>query len=546
MKKQNKKSEDGLGLLSIVWIGFNFIAGITCATAFKKLVWDATPGEGANVGLNLLWIDVLEGTIAFICAWSFAKLVRVHPTANGGLSQYARTGFGKYWGLVGGLLNYMSLPLIVSTMVVSTLKSNCGDGSINLVAQWGDWSELYLDLIGLAVFLISVGIVFLGVKKYKYFSNIVGVLGWILMIGIIIFAIGAFAFNGMSSINFLAKNAPLSNVSGKSFANTFVAIFFSFAGIETFITSGQTIKDRAKNMPIGISLIMIFVTAFYVIFTFLVIGACTLSETTDFGSNGAISIFGTWDIKFDTAGNFQNAGAWLVIILTLVIRFNSLVNINMFGGLTLEPLAKQGFVSKRIAEQSEKTGLPWRALLITALVYLITIILFLFIPDIIHGVTGDPSPFTYAILASVSSIVMISIYVLSIATCLKQYFTKKMKLNIVEVIAFILVLGFMGFLIVMYFWTEIVDNYAAGTTQTIISATIQLIFILSIVATSFGLFYGFHKKYLAELQQNDKATYQEIIDYEKETYRLVEPQDGGVFHHKEQKNQKLKEGIEEN
>src|SRR5699024_6306091 len=122
------------------------------------------------------------------------------------------------------------------------------------------------------------------------------------------------------------------------------------------------------------------------------------------------------------------------------MRFNSMVNITMCGGMTLEPFAKQGFVTTKIAKQDEKTGLPFNAILVTIAIYAITSLLFLIIPDIIHGITNQESPFTYKILGSVTSIILISIYILAIVTCLYQGFKKHIHLHIVEYIAFIAVL----------------------------------------------------------------------------------------------------------
>jgi amino acid transporter len=157
MEKNNK--QDGLGLLSVIWIGFNFIAGITFACAFSSLVWNGEKG----LGLNILWVDIIEGVIAFVCAWSFAKLVSYHPMANGGLSQYARTSFGKYWGLIGGLLNYMSLPLIASTMFcLKPFRTNFGPGSAVKLAgkNEGVFSSLYLDLMGFCGLYFGCGCCF--------------------------------------------------------------------------------------------------------------------------------------------------------------------------------------------------------------------------------------------------------------------------------------------------------------------------------------------------------------------------------------------------
>jgi hypothetical protein len=217
------------------------------------------------------------------------------------------------------------------------------------------------------------------------------------------------------------------------------------------------------------------------------------------------------------------------------MRFGSLINITMFGGLTLEPLARQGYVTSGVATPSAKTGLPVKAILITIGIFAITAALFLFLPDIVQGITNSPSPFDYSSLAGVASIVMIGIYTLSIVTCLVQGFKKNIKLHIIEYIGFFATLAFIGFLLVMYFWTSIIDGYTVGGTQGIVAATIQLLYICSIFAVGCGLYFGYHKKFLRQIE-NDAAAKKELIEYEK-VFTIITPEQTGLFN-KTEKEQK--------
>jgi hypothetical protein len=140
------------------------------------------------------------------------------------------------------------------------------------------------------------------------------------------------------------------------------------------------------------------------------------------------------------------------------------------------------YVTSGVATPSAKTGLPVKAILITIGIFAITAALFLFLPDIVQGITNSPSPFDYSSLAGVASIVMIGIYTLSIVTCLVQGFKKNIKLHIIEYIGFFATLAFIGFLLVMYFWTSIIDGYTVGGTQGIVAAhysiTVHLLYFL--------------------------------------------------------------------
>lgn len=510
MKIKNKE----LNLFSITWMGFSFIAGITFTASFTTIL-----GKD-SVGGHIYWIFALEGLIAFMCAWAFGKLVQVHPQANGGGSQYARTAFGKFWGLLMGMLNYSVIPLVGMNLLVSMVRQNFDGGAVDLVGfkngvftgSWGSWGSLYLDIIAFGLFIFASTVIFFGIRKYKVVGVAVGYITWTLTLLLMILGLVAGGLNlfGSNPNNGLLNHTAGIKLGFKNFSSAFTTCFLAYGGIETFITTGKNIKNRSKNVPLAIIIILIATTLFYIIFTLIIMFAVT----GDFKGNPNLQIF-------ENLSNnviIKKFGVWMIIACTLLMRFNSSLQLTLFGGSTLEPLAKQRFIPKKL-EKENGENVPINGVITTIIISILTSVLFIFIPDIIQGVTGKSTPFDYATLASAASIVLISIYYLIIPVVLVQGFRKKIKLKIWEYIGWILTMGVLTFIIVMYFidlFSTLANPYKDGVflIQPVLASTFQLVYLFAIILVALYLYFVYHKKQMKLLSTN-KEELEKLQEYEK-------------------------------
>ncbi|AHI53203.1 APC family permease [Spiroplasma culicicola] len=498
-----KTKSEQLSLFNIIWIGFCFIAGITFTASFAAILGND------GVGLHIYWIFAVIGVIAFMCAWSFGKLVQVHPEANGGGSQYTRVAFGKFWGLVMGLLNYAVIPVIGMALLVSMIRANFDGGEFNLVGykdgewgQWGSWGSLYLDLISYALYIFAITIIFLGLKKYKIFSTIIGYSTWGLTIILMIFGLVG------GSMNLIDGNNGFEHQQGAqlgfdNFASTFTTCFFAFCGIETFITTGKNIKDRNKNMPIAIIVILILTTLFYIIFTAIIM----MAVTVDFEGNPNMQIFDAFNNDF-----LKTFGPILVVVCTILMRFNSSLQITLFGGATLEPLASQKMLPGALNREN-KDNIPVAGVLATGSLFTFTFILFILIPDLIQGFRGEPTPFNYGTLASCASIILISIYLLIIAVVMVQGMRKNIKVRVWEYIAWTLTTIFLIFILAL--WAKgVVEGFISKELTSIIAGAFQLFYLVLIACAAIGIYFGYHKKQMVKIQEN-KEELNKLQEYEK-------------------------------
>ncbi|ASP27944.1 putative permease [Spiroplasma corruscae] len=501
-----KTKKDQVGLPSLIWIGVSFIAGITFTASFSTVV---ASNEADGVGIHILWIFILEGAVAFMCAWAFAKLVKYHPQANGGGSQYVRTAFGKFWGLLMGIMNYSVVPLIGMGLIVSMVRQNFDGGDNNLVGynkdgswgSWGPWGSLYLDLIAFGLYMFAGTIIFFGIKKYKYVSVVIAYLTWGITISIMIFGLAAGFTSESSGLDYYISNSKLSF---GSFSKTFTTVFFAFAGIETFISTGKNIKKRSRNMPIAIIVIMIVTTIFYILFSLIIMFAVN----DRFIGNPNLQVFKKFDSRF-----LQNFGPWLIIICTVLMRFNSSLQVTLFGGAVLEPLSSQRFISKKFKKEN-KENVPVAGVITTILIISITGFFFLFIPDIVQGTIKQPSPFNYGTIANVASILLLSIYYLVIPTAIVQGIRKKIKVRIWEYVGWCITMLLLTFFFVMYFTDLLKGFMKSNDIQSILSSSFQLIYIFSLIVITLLLYFVYNKKVLEKIKDNE-IEMKELEEYEK-------------------------------
>ncbi|ALD66754.1 APC family permease [Spiroplasma cantharicola] len=521
-----KTRKEQLGLFSIIWIGFTFIAGITFTASFSQIV---LVGDGKNpeqgIGLHIIWLFLVEGLIAFMCAWAFAKLVKYHPQANGGGSQYVRTAFGKFWGLLIGFINYSVIPVIGMALIVTMIRANFGpleDGQNGLwlvgqdakgqYGKFGEWGNLYLDLIAFALYIFAATIIFFGIKKYKYVGLIIGYMTWGMTLLLMIFGITA-GFMNLSVGNNPFDAYKDQKLTMNGFTNAFTTCFFAFCGIETFISTGKNIKNRAKNMPIAIIVIMIAITIFYIVF----------STITMFAVGGPFT--GNPNSQLFPENNFlRTFGPTLVIICTILMRFNSSLQITLFGGSTLEPLSSQGYISP-IFRKENKENVPVAGVLATMGLFVICAIMFLFIPDIIEGATKSPSPLNYGTIASCASILLIAIYGIIIPVVLVQGFKKKIKVQIWEYIAWFITLAFLMVILVWYFkgladvFANPKDENGKLLVQNLVSSIFQLVYFGGIVIWAVLQYFLYYKKKMKKMDPNSEMG--KVISEYENFFRLL-------------------------
>lgn len=496
----NQDSHKRLSLKEFVWLGFNYAVGIGFIGNFAIL---SNIGKHNSIGINAIWVYLLIGFVAGNCAWAFAKLSRIHNADNnGGAYIYVRTTFGRFLGWLVGFMQYACLPFVVTIQVMMLIKGTFSPEFISngqpqwYSANWGPFSDLYLDLIGIFIYMTSASVIFGGIKLYKKIAHTTSIIKWITAGFLIVAGFSLAVTNGSENWNHWTTNSTFSLA---GFMNTFTSCFFFFAGFEIFATAGKNVNNPEKNIGKGITLIMIIMTVFYV-----VISLIFFLGYKSFVQNMNMGAWSSFESKVILYG-----GPIIMIISGLALKINIAMQNALYGATTLQPLSKEGYISDKLF-QLNKDGIPVKAAVINLIVTSIMLVLWLVIPDLIRGIwlVAHPdleysSAFNVANLSSAFSVITMFIYIMVLITALKLGLDKNLKLNWYEKITFPLVLVTLGLMFIWHYYSIIHDAVIAIDSSAVVAMIIELIFIIGNVAFAIIWYFGYYcKKYNLRLKTN--------------------------------------------
>ncbi|WP_425379635.1 APC family permease [Spiroplasma endosymbiont of Stenodema calcarata] len=506
MKKQKRTTVESkkFNLPELVWLGFNYTCGIAFTSVYATMMFSEADQTGQFLGMNMIWIFLVGGLVAGTCAWAFNKLSQVHPAGNGASYIYVRTNFGKFWGWLISFLQYTTLPIIVTSQIVSMVRLNfVGSGTfLDTKGLLGNWANLIWDGIGIVVYMLVSCSLFLGMRLLKRYLNASSYIKWGSTVLLIIALITLFAINGTSAwdVNASSKYTTLTST---NFSIAFTSCFFFFLGFETYATIGKNVRNPERNIGRSIIWTMTLAIIFYVLITILMLGAIAGSFT----NNPNLQIFrllgkhvGQW---------VYYVGVIIMLICTISLKANAGMQNALYSGAILEPFAIEGLMPSKYQELN-KDGIPFKASFLNLIITFIFAMIWLFIPDIIQGATGGNAVFSYAAITGEASLIMIIIYSFVIMVALKLGFTKKMRVKVWEMIAWSLALIFLIWQFVQFF-VDLGRSYdsaisdlntdASKSIATIVSNTLQVVYIIGMITFAIIWYYTYYwKKYQARLK----------------------------------------------
>ncbi|AKM54247.1 transmembrane protein permease [Spiroplasma eriocheiris] len=514
MVKQKKETKK-FSLADFVWLGFNYTVGIGFIGNFAIL---SNINQPDSIGIHVIWLFAVEGLIAGICAWAFAKMARVHHSDNNGASYiYVRTSFGKFWGIFIAFMQYISLPFLITIQVMMLIRGTFGadwistvnpDGSVTVpwyAADWGAFGDLWLDLIGIVIYMSAALVIFGGMKLYKKLASGTGVIKWITAGFLILAGLVLACQNGGDNLSYWSQNSKFS-LGG--FVKAFNSCFFFFAGFEVFSTAGRNISKPEKNISRGIILIMLISTIFYIVISIIFFAAFN-----EFVQNMNM---GSWN-KFSNKVILYG-GPIIMILSAFALKMNVAMQNALYGGTSLQPLSKEGFLPDRLRKLN-KDGLPVRASLLNLTITALMIFIWLAIPDIVKGASLThqfgfmctveqamtyKQPFDISSLTEASSAITIFIYGMVVAVTLKLAATKKVKMQVWEWVAFPIIIVILAFAFAWHYYSLISGVVTAKGDEFeshLIGTVIELAFVGS--SAGFGTLWYFtyyRHKYLKRMQ----------------------------------------------
>lgn len=550
MGKQNKKlNSHKFTLRQFIWNGFNLTVAVSFLGSLYLLADAGKDNTGTKLGWHMIWIFALMSIIVAICAFAFAKLSRYHKQDNnGGAYIYTRGAFGKFIGFLVGTLNYVIVPMVFSNQILMFIKANFDKSfsvpANNSVVGWSDanawwsnwtthlgsWGNLFYDAVGVLLVVGFSLFAFFGSKLYKKAGKATLFIKWITSGFFILFAIIAIFLpatsgSGMSGATNAKSWTSNSHFSFDGFAKAFTACFYYFTGFEVFATAGENLEEPEKNLSKGIIWVVVLSGLFYTGLTTIYMLAVAQGNTTQNINTGF------WAILYNQQSWLKWllwAGPAIMIVSTIVMRGNTVAQMSLYGGTTLQPLSKEGYISNKFSELNSHL-FPMQAMKLNVIIVGITISLWMLIPDVINGALGfkiaaDGSKVLQADFINVNTIISaasafyILIYLFVMFALLKYAFAKAIRTNVFEILMYLFAIIVL-FVIFIYHYYDLIDTALVNQSiESYVALTVEIVFLVAIVLFIILTYYLYYKPRLLERLKTTPRTQTEL-DYQ---FRLLD------------------------
>ena len=558
LKKKSGKTSPFIDFRRFVWYGFTFTGGAFNQGFYAVAQPNYLEGEKYvpnphAIGLHSLWMGVVTGLVAMGVALVFSKLVHYHRMSkNGGSYIVTRSAFGRFAGYLVSMVTYIGMPFIITIQITYFMRGLFSVGYIGkaeprLVAHWGSFTLMYLDLISIVIYLSVALIVFGGVQIFKkintsisIFNNVFGgVLG--MLTSLIIFVPyfqQSFAW-WTATPDYTANGAPVDGGNVFHFSGIFFAFnnfLFSFAGFEVFSATGLNLRNPERELGSGLRLIMIFAILAGVVGSVLEFGAFygnkgAQSETDGYGllPHNMIN-----KLARPILGGKGSGFYWFSIVLGIIIEILFICRMSsdnvFYGGTMLQPLAEEGYIPEKFKQIDAKDNFARAGSKLNMRVTVIVLSFWLVIPDLIIGglatkgseelgaKVGDV--FNSGLFLNMSGMLTALVYAAIVASALKLSLDKKIVSTRTEYIKYVVLLITLIIPCFYFFFDQFVTmkkGGAEGDTIAVIGGALSIIYVV-IAFSAFFLIYRFYylPKYHKRLAKDPSI--QKRLDAQFKTY----------------------------
>ena len=300
-----KKLERSLGLPAVIAISIGGMLG----TGIFVLPGIATTKTGAS-----LWLAYLIAAICVLpAAYSKSELATAMPS-SGGTYVYIERAFGPLFGTISGIGLWLALVLKSAFALV-------GIGAYVLVVLGMD-SALVTKTVALvflaAVFLLNI----VGAKKAGSFQSYAVLVALLVLSALFFFGLQA---TDQATPFFAKLQNDIVEAGGRmDLIFTIAFVYLSYSGVTKVAAIAEEIKNPSKNLPLGMILSLLIITAVYVAISFVLTANVGLQDL-----NNNYSPIHTLAIDLSGPGyeingiNVLGASIATIAVLTLVSTVNA-------------------------------------------------------------------------------------------------------------------------------------------------------------------------------------------------------------------------------
>jgi aromatic amino acid transport protein AroP len=307
----------------------------------------------------------IAGFIAFLMMRQLGEMVVQEPV-SGSFSHFAY----KYWGSFAGFMsgwNYWVLNILVCMAELS---------AIGLYIQYW-WPEIPTWASALVFFLLINGINLLHVKLFgemEFWFSIVKILAILAMIGFGSYLLATGTAGPQAGISNLWALGGFFPFGVEGLVMAMAVIIFAFGGIELFGITAAEARDPDKTLPKAVNQIIYRILIFYIATLFVLFALFPWNQMAE-GGSPFVMVFASLDSQgVATMLNF-------VILTAAVSVYNGT---SYCSSRMLLGLAQQGNAPKFL-KKINKNGIPTNAVLVSAFVSVLCVILNYIFPEKAFG-----------------------------------------------------------------------------------------------------------------------------------------------------------------
>ncbi len=300
-----KKLERSLALPAVIAISIGGMLG----TGIFVLPGIAATKTGAS-----LWLAYLIAAICILpAAYSKSELATAMPS-SGGTYVYIERAFGPLFGTISGIGLWLALVLKCAFALV-------GIGAYVLVVLGMD-SAVVTKTVALvflaAVFLLNI----VGAKKAGSFQSYAVLVALLVLSALFFFGLQA---TDQTTPFFAKLQNDIVEAGGRmDLIFTIAFVYLSYSGVTKVAAIAEEIKNPSKNLPLGMILSLLIITAVYVAISFVLTANVGLQELNNNYSPIHTLVVDLFGSGYEINGiNVLGAGTAIIAVLTLVSTVNA-------------------------------------------------------------------------------------------------------------------------------------------------------------------------------------------------------------------------------
>ncbi len=341
-----------------LWSAIAVVIGVTIGSGIFRSpagIADKLPGP-----LPMLSAWVVGGVLAICGALTLAEIASALP-ATGGIYVFLREGWGRATAFVFG---WGQLAMIRAASL-GAISITCAEyfWRVRTGASPGEADAMTVRYLAAGAILVTGVFNVVGVRVGSAFTNltVVAKYGGLLFIVAVAFLLGLPATGGA---NYLPA-APAGSFQWSAFGLAMVSTLWAFDGWADVAYNGGEVRDPQRNLPRALIGGTLLVIAIYLLANLAYLAVLPIEEIR-------VSKLVAADVAQRVIGP---AGVGFVAVTVMVSTFGSLNTVLLTSPRIFFAMAEDGLFFRSVAAVHPRFGTPWVAILLTALLGAVFVLL---------------------------------------------------------------------------------------------------------------------------------------------------------------------------